>query len=605
MSGSEKDADGFERRDVEQTLAAMLEADQFATSAQLSDFLEFIVTKTLDDEQEAIKAYSIAVDALGRGEDFDPQSNAAVRVAAGRLRQALTLFNASPQAEKLPVRIVLEPGSYVPAFVPNTSATAMGVEQEARAQKADQNETLPQVQSPRRGLQAIPRQPARLSVTMLLAGFGAAVLLALAVFGMINLSRQLMEQEPARAPQPSSSAQPGQTVQQETASVRPRIMATFLVPDSPYPNWLKIGEIADALDVTIARFDDYEFLGVRQSETVPLVDDREADYHLVLTAYRRDDNVRFFARLIRQSDGTIIWSTERLLDRPEDLTTRDVPEILGEAFSPIGSPYGVIHADIAAGNLARPAVQCVIRVYQYFDSPTNSGHQEARACAEDLVAQEVKSPTIYALLTFLHLDTLRSGRNPRDNENPLREADKAADKAIKRGPQSPRAYEALFAVRKVQGNVVGARVAAERALALNPYDTDIIADYAAWLISIGDVEKGQELFQRVRGLMDARPAWMEFYMFLGADLEGNTSAADDVAMRMDPSRSPLLAVAVAISAHRRGASEEAQGALEKLVEAAPGFATDPEQEFLVRGFAQSVADRLVNQLRQSGLQDTP
>ena len=104
------------KSDIRSALKEILQSPSFVDSPQLRDFLSFIVEKTIEGKQNELKAYTIAVDALGRAEDFDPQSNAAVRVAAGRLRQALATYYESEAAENLPVRIVLAPGSYIPSF---------------------------------------------------------------------------------------------------------------------------------------------------------------------------------------------------------------------------------------------------------------------------------------------------------------------------------------------------------------------------------------------------------------------------------------------------------------------------------------------------------
>ena len=109
---------------VERALDAAVCSTHLAGSRQLCDFLTYIVTKVLSGESEDIKAYSIAVDALGRDESCDPQNSATVRVAAGRLRQALALHNAQYSADKvsgddrhpLEAIIHLEPGSYIPTF---------------------------------------------------------------------------------------------------------------------------------------------------------------------------------------------------------------------------------------------------------------------------------------------------------------------------------------------------------------------------------------------------------------------------------------------------------------------------------------------------------
>ena len=62
-----------------------------------------------------LKAYTIAVEALGRGTDFDPQTDPIVRVEAVRLRQALARYYSGTGRDD-PLVIEVPRGSYVPAF---------------------------------------------------------------------------------------------------------------------------------------------------------------------------------------------------------------------------------------------------------------------------------------------------------------------------------------------------------------------------------------------------------------------------------------------------------------------------------------------------------
>jgi hypothetical protein len=84
-------------------------------SPQLGHFLTFVVDETLAGRADRIKAYNIAADALGRGADFDPQSDPIVRVEAGRLRRALDHYYANGGADD-PIVIELPRGHYVPVF---------------------------------------------------------------------------------------------------------------------------------------------------------------------------------------------------------------------------------------------------------------------------------------------------------------------------------------------------------------------------------------------------------------------------------------------------------------------------------------------------------
>ncbi len=95
-------------------------------SAQLANFLTFVVDETLAGRADRIKAYNIAADALGRDESFDPQNDPIVRVEAGRLRRALDHYYANGGAGD-PVVIELPRGHYVPLFRrkrPQSQATA-------------------------------------------------------------------------------------------------------------------------------------------------------------------------------------------------------------------------------------------------------------------------------------------------------------------------------------------------------------------------------------------------------------------------------------------------------------------------------------------------
>ena len=101
--------------DIESALKRVLGSPEFATRAQLRAFLEFVVRRVLEGEPHRIKGYTIATEAFGRAPDFDPQSDAIVRVEAGRLRQQLDLYYGGSGADD-PLRIILPKGTYVPIF---------------------------------------------------------------------------------------------------------------------------------------------------------------------------------------------------------------------------------------------------------------------------------------------------------------------------------------------------------------------------------------------------------------------------------------------------------------------------------------------------------
>lgn len=97
-------------------LEAVLRSETFARSDQLKRFLKFICEMEIAGRGEEINEYAVAVDALGRSEDFSPGDDSAVRNRAYALRRKLDEIYAHELAHA-PVRIELRKGSYCPRFV--------------------------------------------------------------------------------------------------------------------------------------------------------------------------------------------------------------------------------------------------------------------------------------------------------------------------------------------------------------------------------------------------------------------------------------------------------------------------------------------------------
>ncbi len=100
---------------VKPQLERILASPEFMASKVLSRFLRYVVEQTLNGQTGSIKQYTVAVEALGYGADFDPQSNPIVRINARKLRRALDRYYLKQGIED-PVRIDVPKGSYVPRF---------------------------------------------------------------------------------------------------------------------------------------------------------------------------------------------------------------------------------------------------------------------------------------------------------------------------------------------------------------------------------------------------------------------------------------------------------------------------------------------------------
>ncbi len=109
-------AQGAPRADeIRDQLGRIVASAIFRDSLRLTSFLRFVVDAALAGKSSQIKAYTVAIEALGRPASFDPQDDPIVRVEAGRLRHALAHYYASAGLDD-PIVIELLRGSYVPLF---------------------------------------------------------------------------------------------------------------------------------------------------------------------------------------------------------------------------------------------------------------------------------------------------------------------------------------------------------------------------------------------------------------------------------------------------------------------------------------------------------
>lgn len=114
-SGAVSQDRNFSDVQIMAALERALDSAEFQTAPQLRSFLQFVVHAKLSGQQEKLKGYKIAVEALGRSTDFNPVLDPIVRVEAARLRRRLARYYKGTGISD-PVRISIPKGSYAPEF---------------------------------------------------------------------------------------------------------------------------------------------------------------------------------------------------------------------------------------------------------------------------------------------------------------------------------------------------------------------------------------------------------------------------------------------------------------------------------------------------------
>jgi Tol biopolymer transport system component len=99
--------------EIDSQLRRILESGAFAASARSAQFLRFCVEHGRHSEKSQLKETTIAVEVFNRPADYDPKSDAIVRVHARRVRDKLDLYYRTFGAND-PIRIDLPKGGYIP-----------------------------------------------------------------------------------------------------------------------------------------------------------------------------------------------------------------------------------------------------------------------------------------------------------------------------------------------------------------------------------------------------------------------------------------------------------------------------------------------------------
>jgi tetratricopeptide (TPR) repeat protein len=585
---------------VRDALARLTRSDGFRSSPQLQAFLTFIVEATLAGRQDRIKGYTIAVEALGRGDDFDPQIDPIVRVEATRLRRTIDTYYAGPGRED-PLRILVPRGSYVPEF-----RTGPPVEQEPVP--VEPVAPPPTVVSAPRPATPAATAPARLPLHVLLAGAAAALVVGFGAWFMLT---------PAPAPPPpevTGSGPPARPVPPLAGSGRPLVFVrTFETLGRPPDNNRVPARVVQVrVRDALSHFDDIRVLSGLLPPMHPGDSGSAAPEDLLTRSdyalggsldFSQAGKATLSFRLSDVADGTVFW-TRQFPDIPlADLNAETLDAVVRQIATVIAQPYGVIRAHHRArGALNDVRFACLATTYDYWRTYEPSTYVAARACLEQVVQRDTTFSLGFAALAQLYLEEFRTGLGRLPGQTPpLDRALAAARRAVELRPEGARAHQALLDVLFHRGEIEASLAAGAKAVELNPFDTDILADYGARLVAAGRYEQGLRHLEDASQLQTTLPPWYRVFRFLGHYMLGAGERADAEARAIDAPSFGLGWAIRLVAAQARGDRDTVAAAKARLIALQPGWKTAPRAE-LARFFPPGpLLDRLTRDLSAAGL----
>ena len=533
--------------EVTEALERILRSRCFAHATRASDFLRFVVDKTLAGEGAELKGYTIAIHVFGRSADFDAKSDPLVRVEALRLRQRLTEYYAGEGAAER-VKLDLPRGGYV------MKASYVAPE----PQRVEIKE---------------PARPARSGVTAFwtrtrLAAVAAAALLV--SVGTVPMQRQ------ATVADPSTGAAIA------AHSHRTQITVVPLESLSASP---KFDRLAAALTEEIMlRLDGLDLYVVatqaKWHQPGKILDGvLRAEHSYVLTGSVRDnaDGARISLRIIEAQTGAQIWTAAYdeppSIDEQPELQTKIARE--AAAAAALFGPVFDSELALARHSGHTPELSDCETHYRAFRRATDPAlFPDAFACFRDLVARQPELARAWAGLAMLYIDDHVYYSGSADRGAALGRAEAAIHTALALDGMNVLANAALTRYQYYAGDPEFTRTA-ERTLALAPNNPELLGLFGILLTAYGDSRRGLELASRAAELSPQLRGGVLELARVFADLQDGLpcdALAQAHAMKADKW---FIAHMVTVAAAGLCGDEQAAAeARERLLTVTPNFETE-------------------------------
>jgi TolB-like protein len=283
-----------------------------------------------------------------------------------------------------------------------------------------------------------------------------------------------------------------------------------------------------------------------------------------------------------------------------DLLDEVVPRIV----STIADTQGVLpHSMSEATRNRNPEeltpYEAVLRSFAHFQRVSAGEHAASRTALERAVERAPGYADGWAMLSMLYKEEYTHEFNLRPD--PLGRAFGAAQRAVEAAPSSHLAHHALAATLFFRREMQAFRVAAERAIALNPMDGFTMA-YLGFLIAYsGDWERGCVVSEQARSLNPHHPGWYWFAPFFDAYRKLEYGKALAIAPRIHMPGFWRTKVALGALYGQLGERETARRSVEELLELRPNFALTAHEE-LAKWWEPQLVEQLIDGLQKAGLE---
>ncbi|PRY19768.1 TolB-like protein [Aliiruegeria haliotis] len=577
-------SEGGQTDAILQALVALLAHSSFEANANRRRLLRFVVEEHLDGRGHLLKGTYIAQNVFGRGEDFDANEDAIVRIEARRLRANLDSYYQGPGRDA-PIRFSIPKGGYRPQIDFTTPAPEPEPQPEPKPEEPASPPSVDPVSDP----------PRKRFLRPVLLGL---VLASVALFAVVLGIQNVRDGQPPAVEIANPAERP-------RVIVRPFVSLGQSGSDDVYAIGLTHQVIHD-----LRQFPDIRVHSVDDSFGTDDQLDGGPDEQAPL--FRTEGSVgiigdEYVVRVqLLDSNRMVIWSGtyERKVSPQELIEVQK--EIANRIAEHLGQPYGAIRdaqtkglADLSG--IKMTSYGCVLRGYEYRRTLQSELYRDVRDCLETAVQDDSAYAEAWGLLAMLRQDAelynFEPDVAPEEAKRLVREA---AETAISLDPANVPGLKALSTHAHYEGLFEESQDLARRLVEYRPNDPDAVFQLG-WLFAVrGRFEEGMPyVWDAVHLSVQVPPRYFHVIAMdhLMRDEYQEMLAAAQQAVRDDSSASHSL---MAIAQGALGQMGAAQDSLARMAERYAPTAEDPATVFGLHTVAPEVIDKIVQGLRNAG-----
>ncbi len=314
--------------------------------------------------------------------------------------------------------------------------------------------------------------------------------------------------------------------------------------------------------------------------------------------------IRVSAQLVDTQTGAQLWSETYGRDLQTSSMFAVQDDVAGRLVATVADSYGVLVNSMRSAIRERDdedltPVEWQFQYFAYREQITPSAHAALKSRLERAVKRDDRQSDLWACLAQIYVDEYAFGfqSDPTSLDRALAAARRAVE--LDRGNQF--ALVALAQTHFFRQDLAAFGPAAERAMALNPLNTDAVGILGLQIVHTGEFERGAGIVRRAMELNANHAGWMHFAPLWEHFHKGEYEEALERANRVDIPGLFWPYLVVASACGHLGRRAEAEAAVRDLLALDAEFSAHARSNVGSWHFASGLMEPILDGLRKAGL----